>query len=239
MAVDEERVQELIGQLAGHMTGAAICLTIWLGDELGYYRELAGTGALTADAVATRTGCNPRLTREWLDAQAAGGIVSFDASADTYAISDEMAAILADDDTPTFMARGMNALLSMFADGDKLRDAYRADGALGWADHHPCLFRGTEWFFRPGYRAFLTSAWIPALEGVETKLQSGARVADVGCGHGASVVVMAQTYPNSTIHGFDFHAPSIETSKSASRGGRRVGPHRVRGRGREGVRGEL
>jgi 2-polyprenyl-3-methyl-5-hydroxy-6-metoxy-1,4-benzoquinol methylase len=214
VAVDEERVQELIGELAGHMTGAAICLAMWLGDELGYYRELAGSGALSADEVATRTGCNPRLTREWLDSQAAGGIVSYDASADTYAMSEEMAVIVADDDAPTFMSRGMNALLAMFADGDKLRDAYRSDGALGWADHHPCLFRGTEWFFRPGYRAFLTSAWIPALEGVETKLQSGARVADVGCGHGASVVVMAQAYPNSTIHGFDFHAPSIETSKT-------------------------
>jgi SAM-dependent methyltransferase len=213
MAGDEERVQEIIGEMAGHMTGAAICLAMWLGDELGYYRELAGSGALTADELAERTGCNPRLTREWLDSQAAAGIVSYDASADSYEMSDEMAAIVADDAEPTFMARGMNALVAMFADGDKLLGAYRSNGALGWADHHPCLFRGTEWFFRPGYRAFLTSAWIPALDGVESKLQDGARVADVGCGHGASVVVMAQAYPKSKVHGFDFHPASIETSK--------------------------
>jgi SAM-dependent methyltransferase len=163
--------------------------------------------------VASRAGCNPRLTREWLDGQAAAGIVAYYASADSYALSDEMAAILADEGAPTFMARGMNVLLSIFADGEKLRDAYRSDGGLSWGDHHPCLFRGTEWFFRPGYRAFLTTAWIPALDGVQSKLEDGARVADVGCGHGASVVVMAQAYPKSTIHGFDFHPASIDTSK--------------------------
>ena len=122
-------------------------------------------------------------------------------------------ALLADESAPTFMARGMNSIIAMANDGEKLRDVFRGDGALSWGDHHPCLFRGTEWFFRPGYRTFLTSTWIPALDGVEAQLQEGASVADVGCGHGASVVVMADAYPNSTIHGFDFHAPSIETSR--------------------------
>ena len=213
MAVDEARVEELVGQLAGHMTGAALCLAVWLGDELGYYRAMAGAGALGADELAAKVGCNPRLTREWLDSQAAAGLVSFDAANDVYAMSDEAGAILADESAPTFMARGMNVLVSLSADGEKLRAAYQGDGGLSWGDHHPCLFRGTEWFFRPGYRAFLTTAWIPALDGVEGKLQDGARVADVGCGHGASVVVMADAYPKSTIHGFDFHAASIETSK--------------------------
>jgi len=214
MAVDEARVGELVGQLAGHMTGAALCLSIWLGDEVGYYRAMAGAGALGADDLAAKVGCNARLTREWLDSQAAAGLASYDPSNDVYAMSDEVAAILADESAPTFMARGMNTLVSMFADGDKLRAAFQGDGALSWGDHHPCLFRGTEWFFRPGYRAFLTASWIPALDGVELRLQDGARVADVGCGHGASVVVMAGAYPKSTIHGFDFHAASIDTAKT-------------------------
>jgi 2-polyprenyl-3-methyl-5-hydroxy-6-metoxy-1,4-benzoquinol methylase len=213
MPIDETRVEELVGQLAGHMTGAVLCLGVWLGDELGYYRTLAVGDAMAADDLATATGCNPRLTREWLDGQAAAGLVSYDAAADRYAMSAEVAALLADESAPTFMARGMNSIIAMATDGEKLREAFRGDGGLSWGDHHPCLFRGTEWFFRPGYRAFLTSTWIPALDGVEAQLQEGARVADVGCGHGASVVVMADAYPNSTIHGFDFHAPSIETSR--------------------------
>jgi SAM-dependent methyltransferase len=102
----------------------------------------------------------------------------------------------------------------MSNDGEKLRDVYRGDGGLSWGDHHPCLFRGTEWFFRPGYRTFLTTEWIPALDGVQQRLEAGARVADIGCGHGASVVVMANAYPASEIHGFDFHAPSIEMSNT-------------------------
>jgi SAM-dependent methyltransferase len=214
--VDEARVEELVGQLAGHMTGGALCLAIWLGDELGYYRTMAGAGALSADEIAGKTGCNARLTREWLDSQAAGGLVAYDAGSDTYTLSDEAAMILADDRSPAFLARGMNALMAMMIDGGRLRDVYRGDGGMSWGSHHECLFRGTEWFFRPGYRAFLTTAWIPALEGVEAKLQQGGNVADIGCGHGASAVVMADAYPNSRIHGFDFHAPSIETSKTRS-----------------------
>ena len=214
MPIDESRVEEMVGQLAGHMTGAVLCLGIWLGDELGYYRALAEADAVSADDLAGAVGCNPRLTREWLDGQAAAGLVSYDATGDRYSMSEEAAALLADESAPTFMARGMNTIIAMATDGEKLRDAFLGDGGMSWADHHPCLFRGTEWFFRPGYRAFLTSTWIPALDGVEARLQQGARVADVGCGHGASVVVMADAYPKSTIHGFDFHAPSIETSRT-------------------------
>ena len=106
----------------------------------------------------------------------------------------------------------MNAIGSMFLDVQKVAAAFRGNGALAWGEHHPCLFCGTEWFFRTGYRAYLTTQWIPALDGVETKLRTGARVADVGCGHGASVVAMAAAYPNSTFCGFDFHAPSVETA---------------------------
>jgi 2-polyprenyl-3-methyl-5-hydroxy-6-metoxy-1,4-benzoquinol methylase len=214
MAVDEGRVEELVGQLAGHMTGGAICLGMWLGDELGLYRTMVGSGALSADEVAERSKTNPRLTREWLDSQAAAGLVGYDAADDSYTLSDEAAMILADESSPAFMARGMNALVAMVIDGEKIKGAFRGDGGLSWRDHDQCLFKGTEWFFRPGYRAYLTENWIPALDGVEEKLRAGANIADIGCGHGASVVVMASAYPASVVHGFDFHPESIETARS-------------------------
>jgi len=211
--MDEERVGELVGTIGGYMVGGAVCLSIWLGDELGLYAAMAGAGAMSADDVASKAGCNARLTREWLDGQSAAGLLSYDAAADRYSLSDEAAMALANEASPAFVARGMSALGAMFIDMEKVKGAFQGDGSLSWGDHHPCLFRGTEWFFRTGYRAFLPSAWIPALDGVEAKLQSGARVADVGCGHGASAVVIAESYPASHVIGFDFHAPSIETAR--------------------------
>jgi len=206
MNVDQVKLEAFLGKMIGYMTGSTICCSIWLGDELGLYRELAGSGPRTANSVAAKTGCNARLVREWLDAQAAGGLVAYDPAADTYEFSPEAALALADDGSPVFVARAMNALGSMYLDMQKVAAAFRGNGALSWSEHNPCLFCGTEWFFRTGYRAYLTTQWIPALEGVETKLRAGAHVADIGCGHGASVVVMASTYPNSTFCGFDFHA---------------------------------
>jgi SAM-dependent methyltransferase len=140
-------------------------------------------------------------------------LIDYDSNADTYSISEEAAMALADDASPVFVARAMNAFGSMFIDMPKIADAFRGDGGLSWGDHHPCLFSGTEWFFRTGYRAMLATAWIPALEGVQAKLEAGAKVADVGCGHGASVVVMAEAFPKSQFTGFDFHEPSIITSQ--------------------------
>jgi 2-polyprenyl-3-methyl-5-hydroxy-6-metoxy-1,4-benzoquinol methylase len=212
--VDENRVEELVGAIAGHMTGGAVCFAIWLGDELGIYQAMTGTGAVSADDVAAKTKCHPRLVREWLDGQAAAGLVAYDAATDCYELSDEAAFVLANEESPAFLARGMNALGSFFIDMEKVKEAFQGDGALSWGDHHPCLFSGTEWFFRTGYRAFLPSEWIPALDGVADKLREGAKVADIGCGHGASVVVMAEAFPSSRIWGFDFHGPSIETSRA-------------------------
>jgi 2-polyprenyl-3-methyl-5-hydroxy-6-metoxy-1,4-benzoquinol methylase len=211
--MDEERVGELVGTIGGYMLGAAVCLSIWLGDELGLYDAMVGAGAMSADDVASKAACNPRLTREWLDGQSAASLVAYDAAADRYSLSDEAAMALANEDSPVFVARGMNALGAMFIDMEKVKGAFQGDGGLSWGEHHPCLFRGTEWFFRTGYRAFLPSAWIPALDGVEAKLRSGARVADVGCGHGASAVVLAESYPEAHVTGFDFHTPSIETAR--------------------------
>ena len=155
--------------------------------------------------------------REWLDGQAAGGLLAYDADSDTYELSPEAAMALSDDNSAVFVARAMNAVGSMFMDMQKTATAFRGNGAMSWSDHHPCLFAGTEWFFRTGYRAYLSTVWIPSLEGVEAKLKAGARVADVGCGHGASLVAMATAYPSSIFSGFDFHAPSIETCRKRAR----------------------
>jgi SAM-dependent methyltransferase len=213
MSIDQSKLEAFMGKMIGNMTGATVCYSIWLGDELGFYREMAGAGPRTADALAEKTKCNPRLVREWLDGQAAAGLVTYDTPSDAYVLGEEAAMALAHDTSPVFVARAMNALASMYMDMQKVAGAFRGNGGLAWGDHHPCLFAGTEWFFRTGYRAYLTTAWIPALEGVDAKLKAGARVADVGCGHGASCVVMADAYPKSKITGFDFHAPSIETSR--------------------------
>jgi 2-polyprenyl-3-methyl-5-hydroxy-6-metoxy-1,4-benzoquinol methylase len=211
-AIDEARMGEFMGRMAGYMTGGALCFGVWLGDELGLYRSLA-EGAKTADELAAATSCQPRLVREWADGQVAGGLVGYDPAARTYALSPEAAAALADDSSPVFVARGMNAFLSVSIDHAKVTDAFRGDGALAWGEHHPCLFKGTEWFFRTGYRVFLPSEWIPALDGVDAKLRAGAAVADVGCGHGASAVVIAAAYPNATVSGFDYHPASIDTAR--------------------------
>jgi SAM-dependent methyltransferase len=213
MNIDENKLQEFMGRMIGHMTGGMICYAVWLGDELGLYRAMAGAGPLTADAVAAKTKCNPRLVREWLDGQAAAALVEYDAAKDTYLLGPEAAMALSDDSSPVFVARGMNSFGAVMIDMPKVAAAFRGNGGMAWGEHHKCLFSGTEWFFRTGYRAYLTTTWIPALEGVQAKLQAGARVADIGCGHGASVVVMAGAYPKSKFFGFDFHGPSIETSR--------------------------
>jgi SAM-dependent methyltransferase len=207
------KLEQFMGQMVGYMTGGAMCFGVWLGDELGLYRVLTAIGPATSDDVAENAGCNARLVREWLDGQVAGGLVAWDATTDRYSLTPEAVMALADDNSPAFVARGMNAFASMFIDMTKIAEAFRGDGALSWGDHHPCLFSGTEWFFRTGYRAELPN-WINALAGVGEKLAAGGTVADVGCGHGASVVVLAQTFPQARITGFDFHQPSIETARS-------------------------
>jgi SAM-dependent methyltransferase len=210
--VDGSVLEQFMGQMVGYMTGGAMCFGVWLGDELDLYRALRGAGPTTADELASTTGCNSRLVREWLDGQVAGRLVDWDAERDLYRLGPEAAMALADDDSPVFVARAMNSFGAMFIDMPKIIEAFRGDGALSWGDHHPCLFAGTEWFFRTGYRAELPG-WIAALDGVADKLSSGGSVADVGCGHGASVVVLAHEYPQAHITGFDFHPPSIETAR--------------------------
>ena len=234
-AVDEAKLGEFMSRMVGYMTGGAACFAIWLGDELGLYRALADAGPSTAQAVAARAACHPRLVREWLDGQAASGLVDHDAAADTYSLSPEAAMALADDTSPAFTARGMNTFASMFEDIDKIKAAFLGDGALSWADHHPCLFKGTEWFFRTGYRAYLPSEWIPALDGVDAKLAAGASVADVGCGHGASVIVMAEGLPQFAVRRVRLPRAVHRDRPAAGQGSRRRRAGQVRSGHRQGL----
>lgn len=216
--MDETKLNEFMGKLITDMGGAAMVASVIVGEELGLYRAMAGGDLITADALAERTGCNARLIREWLSAHAAAGYV--ETVDGRFRLPEEQAMALADAESPVYVASGAQVLASLFLDKDKLVAAMRGSGALPWGEHHPCLFSGTERFFRPGYRAHLVAEWLPALEGVVPKLEAGATVADVGCGHGASTVIMAQAFPASRFFGFDFHAPSIETARvRAAEGG--------------------
>jgi SAM-dependent methyltransferase len=209
--MDESKLMEFMGRLVSDMGGAAMLASVIIGDELGLYRAMADNEPVSADGLAERTGCQPRLTLEWLNAQAASGYVEYDNG--RYRLPVEQALALAVEDSPVFIAGGAVVLAALFLDKDKQVAAMRGDGAIPWGDHHPCLFSGTEKFFRPGYQANLVPSWLPALEGVTAKLEAGAKVADVGCGHGASTVIMAQAYPNTRLTGYDFHAPSIAAAR--------------------------
>ena len=209
--MNEAKLHEFMGKLVGDMGGAAMLASVILGEELGFYRAMAEGKPMTSDELATKTKCNPRLVREWLSAQAASGYVEY--ADGKFKLPPEQAMALANEDSPVYVAGGAVVLAAMFFDKEKIINAFRGNGGLPWGDHHTCLFSGTEKFFRPGYKANLVASWLPALEGVVPKLQGGAKVADIGCGHGASTVIMAQAFPKSHFEGFDYHAPSIETAK--------------------------
>jgi len=209
--MNEAKLMEFMGKLVNDMGGAAMVASVIVGEELGLYRAMADGRPISAEELSEKTGCNARLIREWLSAQAASGYVELVDG--RFRLPPEQALALAAEDSPVFVAGGAQVLATMFLDKDKVIAAMRGNGALAWGDHHPCMFSGTERFFRPGYRANLVSSWLPALDGVVPKLEKGAKVADVGCGHGASTVLMAQAYPKSTFVGFDYHAPSIATAR--------------------------
>jgi SAM-dependent methyltransferase len=208
--MNETKLHEFMGKLVNDMGGAAMIASVIVGEELGLYRAMADGKALTPDEVAAKTGCNARLVKEWLSAQAASGYIEH--ADEKFRLPPEQAMALANEDSPAYVAGGASVLATMYLDKDKIVKAMRGDGALAWGDHHPCMFSGTEKFFRPGYRANLVSGWLPALDGVVPKLEQGAKVADVGCGHGASTVVMALAYPKTRFFGFDYHQPSIDTA---------------------------
>src|SRR5215472_14893807 len=219
MAIDEAKLQQLLGKMLGE-AGAALSIgPVLLGDSLGLYKTLAAAGPLTSADLATPTGTAPRYVREWAAAQAASGYINFDTASERFSISPEQAAVLADENGPAFFPAMFEMAAAAARDLPKVEAAFRAGGGVGWHEHDPCLFRGVERFFRPSYAMHLVAEWIPALEGVRQKLESGARVADVGCGHGASTVLLAKAFPKSTFAGFDYHEPSLVRARELARQG--------------------
>ncbi|HEY3827849.1 MAG TPA: class I SAM-dependent methyltransferase [Solirubrobacteraceae bacterium] len=211
--IDEAKLEAFMGQAVVDM-GAIISAPLFLiGERLGLYRAMAGAGPLTSLEVAERAGASERNVREWLRNQAAGGYVTYDAASDRYTLPDEQALALADEDSPFYILGVYDLIASLYADEERIIESFRSGSGMGWHEHDQRLFRGTERFFRPGYRAHLVTEWIPALDGVKEKLQQGAKVVDVGCGHGASTIIMAQAFPNSRFSGFDYHVESIERAR--------------------------
>jgi SAM-dependent methyltransferase len=215
MVLDEKKLNEFIEKAMSDWGGAYGALLTFIGDRLGLFRAMAEAGgALTPGELAKKTGTHPRMIREWLAAQAAGGFVAYNPTAGTYTLPEEQAFALTDENSPAYIAGEYQVIMGLFKDEEKIIKAFQTGKGLGWGDHHHYLFEGTERFFKPSYIASLTKSWIPALDGVEEKLRrGGAKVADVGCGRGVSTILMAKAYPNSQVIGFDYHKPSIEWAR--------------------------
>lgn len=214
MVVDRGKLDAFIGKAISEWGAAAGVLLVFVGDKLGLFKALSGAGPLSPEDLARKTGTHPRVIKEWLSALAAGGYVTYDAKTRKYLLPEEQALALTEENSPAYVAGAFQTFSGLFKDEEKILQAFKTGKGLGWGDHHHDLFEGTERFFKPGYIGNLTSSWIPALEGVEAKLKKGgAKVADVGCGHGASTLIMARAYPNSKIVGFDYHKPSIDWAR--------------------------
>jgi len=216
MAIDEGKLNDFMGKFVADIGAVMHAATIVVGDKLGLYKALAEKPQ-SADALARRTETDPRYLREWLSSQAASGYVMYDAASETFSMSEEQAFALATEGSPAFIPGAFEIAVAQFKAIPKMTQALRTGLGLGWHEHDACLFSGTERFFRPGYAANLVSSWIPALNGIEKRLQAGATVADVGCGHGASTLIMAEAYPKSTFVGFDYHEPSISHARAAAK----------------------
>jgi len=217
MALDMDKLHELLGRGVVDFGATMHAALIAIGDRLGLYKALAQSGPMTPQQLAEKTGTTERYVREWLSSQAAGGYVTYDKASGRFSLTEEQAFALADDNSPALLPGAFQVALAATRSLDKIADAFKTGEGVGWHEHDPELFVGTERFFRPGYAANLATSWIPALDAVEAKLRRGARVADVGCGHGASTVLMAQAYPASTFTGFDYHQASIDIANERAR----------------------
>ncbi|MGY1747230.1 methyltransferase domain-containing protein [Blastococcus sp. SYSU D00695] len=219
MTVDQDRLMDFLHRFVGDLGATVAAGNVVLGDRLGLYRALA-QGPLLPGELAERCGTATRYTEEWLRGQAAGGYVEYDPETGRYSLTEEQAFALTSPDNPVFAPGAFQLALGTLRAEDRITEAFRTGQGVGWHEHDGEVFAGCERFFRPGYIGNLTSAWLPALDGVEEKLRAGGRVADLGCGHGASTVLMAKAFPASTFVGSDYHAPSIaQASKRAAEAG--------------------
>ena len=214
--INEGKLHEFVMKAVGEMGAAMNAALIVIGDQLGLYKAMAGAGPLTSMEVAAKTETNERYVREWLAAQAAGGFVTYDSASGRYTLPPEQALALADENSPVFLPGFFQIVESCVKDVPKIAAAFRSGKGVGWHEHDHGLFPGAERFFRPNYRAHLVREWIPALDGVESRLRSGAKVADVGCGLGTSTILLAQAYPKSKFSGFDYHPQSIAMARDAA-----------------------
>jgi len=211
------KLEAFIGKVVEDL-GAALSVNLTLlGDRLGLFKEMDRSGPVTSEELARRTELSERYIREWLLNQAAGGYLEYNPATKKYTLPPEHAAALADEESPFFVAGGFQVAAAMARAQDRIVENFRTGLGMGWGEHHPDLFHGTERFFRPAYVANLLEAWLPSLDGVVPKLQQGGVVADVGCGHGVSTILMATAFPNSRFYGFDCHPPSIECARIAAR----------------------
>ena len=211
--IDTTAVEAFAQQVAGLITGGAATAMMVLGDRLGLYAELASCGPVTSEQLAARTGCAERYLREWLAQQASTGILDYDPDQRTFGLPPERAAVLAGDDSPASMIGAAPLVTGMHRGIDRLTDAFRSGAGIPWGDQDEAIFESTERFFRTGYRTYLVPQWLPALDGMEEKLARGIEVADIGCGRGAPLILMAQAFPASRFLGIDIHAGSVEVAR--------------------------
>jgi len=216
MAIDGDKLMALMGKLVGDLGAMASIGPMLVGEELGLYKALSSGTHMNAAEVAKATNTNERYVQEWLCSSAASGFVEYDAASDKFFMTEEQAVALGIEGSPFYFIGAVGVAVAMVKSVPKIVEAFRTGDGVGWHEHDACLFRGTERFFRPGYMRHLVSEWIPALEGVKAKLEAGGTVADVGCGHGASTILMAQAFPKSKFHGFDYHEASIENARKAA-----------------------
>ena len=212
--IDEGKLNTFIGQMLGDLGGASSVAMVRMGDSLGLYQALHEGGATTCEALAKRVKLDERYLREWLSHQAASGYLAYDPMTTTFSLPPEQAMVFAIEDSPVYMLGGFDAVAAMLENQPKVQAAFKTGGGVAWGDQATCLFCAVARFFRPGYVNNLVSQWLPALDGVVGKLERGARVADIGCGHGWSTVLMAKAFPKSQFVGFDFHESSIGEARA-------------------------